>query len=924
MAGGSSAGKAQAALGLPENLKAYSPFPFGGMDTEASPVAIKDQEFIWRENLVRLGDGNLRSAWDAGTPIYTAPGGVKIVWYGFYVIGPQYYCAVFLSDGSAVQINTTSLVQTTIAVSGFYSAVSGFLPYIRQWGDLYILICNRNTVNDYWVWDGSVLYGAGTAAPDGVDLTSVGYNYSSTPSYTVFGGSGSGLVLNIVEQAGAIVAANIVNPGTGYEVGDVPQVAFSGGGSDASPILLANLNSGGVGGVNVTAPGLGYTSAAVNFTGGGGSGAAGTVLLATGVVSVPVTGGGSGYTYAAISFSGGGGGTGAAGVPIIQGGVITSVTVTTAGSGYTSAPTATLTGTGTGATLGTVVIAGGQIAGVQITNPGAGYTSAPTLNFTGTGSGANGTALLAPSGVASVSVVNGGSGFTSVPTVSFVGGGGAGAVGTVQLAPTSIASVQLTASGSGYNFVPLVTFLGGGGAGATAVCQMNGDCIGAIVITNGGGGYTGPIELGLATAGVGQTGSGAGGSILYSPTSIAAVQIAATGQLYTSAPSVQVAAGANRAAYATVNLMPFGVSGSAMESFLSRVWIVAPAQATYETSPATTQFTVGAPGSVWDFDTSSGAASQSSVDSYLQIAYTGVRQSSGYLYFFGDKSVSVASNVATSGSPTITTFNYQNVDPQAGLTWRDTLQDFGRAELMMGTTGVYGLYGGSATKVSQKMDGVFLNAVFPPFVGAVTPSSALATLFGIKHYLALMTVRDPDTDSPRNAMVGWSEKEWGVYSQSPALTFINSQAVGTTFYAYGTDGAKIYPLFAAPSTNISKRLETKYYGGDRPFIVKSLRAVWMTASDLSAGGVGISGSLSAAVSGSPNFASAGIVTNQVFSNWNYQPSFSTPWPYYATWGTGVNGAAPAFTTIGLRFTSNSPDFVLANVVIGYVDETSIF
>jgi hypothetical protein len=385
--------------------------------------------------------------------------------------------------------------------------------------------------------------------------------------------------------------------------------------------------------------------------------------------------------------------------------------------------------------------------------------------------------------------------------------------------------------------------------------------------------------------------------------------------------------GANNAAYGLVDLMPYGISGSAIESFLSRVWIVAPAQATFETIPAQTQFNVGAPGSPWNFFTTAGASSQNSVDSYLQVSYTGVRQSAGYVYLLGDKSIGVISNVATSGTPTITTFNYQNVDPQIGLSWRDALQDFGRAELFGNTVGIYGLYGGSATKVSQKMDGVWRTAVFPPFVNAVTPSSAVATIFDVKHYLMLMTVVDPDTSAQRNVMVAWNEKDWGILSQSPALTFINSQSIGTTFSAFGTDGSKIYPLFASPSTAISKRIDTKFYGGDKPMVVKSLCGVWLTASDMSAGKVGISGTLTAALSGSPNYYTTpeGIVTvpNQLYSAWNSTLSFSSPAPYFSTWGTAPQGYV-AFTTCGMRLSSNSPDFILANWVIGYTEEFAIF
>ena len=53
--------RAQKALGLPEGLKTYSPYPFGGMNQLASAISIADTEFLWLENFVRVGDGNLRT-----------------------------------------------------------------------------------------------------------------------------------------------------------------------------------------------------------------------------------------------------------------------------------------------------------------------------------------------------------------------------------------------------------------------------------------------------------------------------------------------------------------------------------------------------------------------------------------------------------------------------------------------------------------------------------------------------------------------------------------------------------------------------------------------------------------------------------------------------------------------------------------------
>jgi hypothetical protein len=72
------------------------------------------------------------------------------------------------------------------------------------------------------------------------------------------------------------------------------------------------------------------------------------------VSSVTVSAGGSSYVNGnAASFSGGGG-SGAAGTLVVSGGAITSITMTNAGTGYTSAPTVTGP-TGSGATLTAVL-----------------------------------------------------------------------------------------------------------------------------------------------------------------------------------------------------------------------------------------------------------------------------------------------------------------------------------------------------------------------------------------------------------------------------------------------------------------------------------------------------------------------------------------------------------------------------------------
>lgn len=68
-----------------------------------------------------------------------------------------------------------------------------------------------------------------------------------------------------------------------------------------------------------------------------------------GVFKAAVTNGGSGYTTAPTVAFTGGGGTGAAGTAIVKDGKVVGVNITAPGSGYTSTPTVEFTGGGTGA-----------------------------------------------------------------------------------------------------------------------------------------------------------------------------------------------------------------------------------------------------------------------------------------------------------------------------------------------------------------------------------------------------------------------------------------------------------------------------------------------------------------------------------------------------------------------------------------------
>ena len=735
----------QNSLGVPEGLRVASPYPFAGINREASTIAMPDQEFAWVENFLRTGDGKLQALYDHGTALYTASGKTIICCAGFN-IASSYYHAVFFSDGTAVQVNQDTGATTTISsVGGTFTNSATRLPATCPSGGQYLLISNNHSPNAYWIWDGAVLYQAGTLGPV-VALTNSGSGYVTAPTVVATGGSGTGAAFSATVANGAVTSVSITNPGAGYLPGEQVQLAFSGGGSDTTAVLTAVLAASTVGSLRLLAGGTGYTSVpAVVFSSGAATATA--VLSSTGVATVAVGGGGgSGYTGTPNVVFSGGGGIGATATATVAAGVVTAITVTSAGAGYTSAPTVSVTGGG--------------------------------------GSGATATAALVPTSIAALTLTAGGSGYTSTPTISFTGGGGSGAQAVATLQPGAVTSVTIVNGGTGYTATPTLTFSGGGGTGATATAVITAGVITGVTVTAGGSGYT-------------------------------------------SVPGITLSTGANNAAAGTLTLMPFGISGAAIENYLSRVWLVN----TYQpgATPTGGAMIASAAGSLTDFAGSDGGVGYTSRDRYLREKYYAIKQSNGYLYPVGDSSVSVVSNVQTGGSSATTTFNYQNTDPQTGLNYRDAVVDFGRTVLLTNQIGVYGLYGGAVTKISGKVDGIFEKAIFPPTAGAVVPSAAVATVFNVKTLFVLMTITDPFTGQPRNAMLMWNEKDWFVASQTVNLTFIWSQERNSDLTAWGTDGASVYQLFSTPSTALPKMLDSKMYGADLLFYLKEAKSFYVFA-----------------------------------------------------------------------------------------------
>lgn len=406
---GGSPGAPEKTINLPQNAGFVTFEVFETLNTKPPRPAIQDSEMAWCDGFMPFGPSNIRTLYGTGTSIYTASGKtIKAFW--FYNFGNNNYAAVLLSDGSLVQVDTSSHVATTILAASTISIPDDSDVWVTQWNSKYLIIV-ANQANGYWVWDGTNVYGAGGISPETI-ITNAGSNYGSSPTvhFQTTSGSAVAPTFSATVTNGSVTALNVSTPGSGFVVGDLVSVWFTGGGSDDTAHATATVDTtvGQVTDIILTASASNVANTAyVTLTGGGGTGATAALVANNGVITgVTVTNPGSGYTSApTVNFNSLGGGV--VGTPtaqaVISFGSITATSIVSAGSGYTSPPTVTVLGDGQNAQINAVIDNTGVVSSLVIANQGNGYTKA-LLVFTGGNNAADADVSLMPFGVQGTTV----------------------------------------------------------------------------------------------------------------------------------------------------------------------------------------------------------------------------------------------------------------------------------------------------------------------------------------------------------------------------------------------------------------------------------------------------------------------------------------------------------------------------------------
>jgi hypothetical protein len=203
-------------------------------------------------------------------------------------------------------------------------------------------------------------------------------------------------------------------------------------------------------------------------------------------------------------------------------------------------------------------------------------------------------------------------------------------------------------------------------------------------------------------------------------------------------------------------------------------------------------------------------------------------------------------------------------------------------------------------------------------------------MFSQRTFLMLMTITDPFTGLARNAMIGWDETEWSVFSQTADLIYLGTQEIDSNPLAWATDGTRLFQLFEAPSRTLPKILQTKFFAAESSFIVEGSHSIYVsvenkmvgeksiTFSSTTVDAIGVAVPLSL-----PDWMTDEVVTQGGSFEMSENPiAFPVPPSGPVTFGTGTDPVV-AGVGLGLTMTTVAPDFELVNLQLGYRDVVGI-
>jgi hypothetical protein len=276
---------------------------FDTMDTQASRLGIVPPRLAWCENLQISNRNELAVVPAPAAAPFASPGGTAVkMWYGF-VAGVD-AIVIFRADGSMVAVTSAAAVVPVVPAATFSN------PDVVIWQANVILVADPTAgycaITFYPSAPGTpVLSKAGGLSPS-ITIVNGGSGYSSTPSVSIVGGSGSGAVITAASGvvAGVVTGLFLTAAGTGYQASDILSGNINAAASftNATPtITMAIANPGWV------VPGMAVYDNSTGFVIGTVLTYVGTTLTLNANAAHASAGTNDSLTFSALSITGGGG-----------------------------------------------------------------------------------------------------------------------------------------------------------------------------------------------------------------------------------------------------------------------------------------------------------------------------------------------------------------------------------------------------------------------------------------------------------------------------------------------------------------------------------------------------------------------------------------------------------------------------------------
>jgi hypothetical protein len=260
----------------------------------------------------------------------------------------------------------------------------------------------------------------------------------------------------------------------------------------------------------------------------------------------------------------------------------------------------------------------------------------------------------------------------------------------------------------------------------------------------------------------------------------------------------------NISAPAMLTTIDVATVGGSIATFAGRVWIG---------NSRTVKFT-----DVDSYNSFAAAGGSFTIsDSTLHNAVTQLYTSNNFLYIIGDDSIDIHTNVTVTGG--VTSFTRNNVTASVGTNLPFSVFPYYRALVFANQAGFYGLFGASPEKISDDLDKIVQAIDFTlPVSGAqVFINNILSAAF-------LFTFNDTFTPAAtsRSVLAIMHDKKWWIASQGSGLKYLVYLPISGVQTLFAWDTNKLYQLFSSATGAIASRIQTKLWDGGEPIMDKQI------------------------------------------------------------------------------------------------------